>query len=100
GLAGLATVAAFLLALHVSGEPCFASARTGAADRLFDITMVSSLALYAAAALAGVVNGIRLGKAGDRDKAISRAVGIPMVSGMGVVILFFALMASISNCLD
>jgi hypothetical protein len=100
GLASIATVVAFMLALHVSGEPCGVSDRTGAGDRFFEITMLSSLALYAAASLAGIVDGIRLRKAGDRDKAISRAFGIPVVSGMGVVVLFFALMASIGHCLD
>ena len=99
GLAGIATVATVVLAIHVAGEPCGASARTGVADRLFDITIASVLTLYAAAALAGIADGIRLCRAGDRDTAISRAVGIPMVSGMGVVVLFFAFMASIGNCL-
>jgi hypothetical protein len=99
GLAGIATVATVVLAMHVSGEPCGLSERMGAVDRFFEITIVSSLTLYAAAALAGIVDGIRLGRA-DHDRAISRAVGIPMVSAMGVVILFFAFMASIGSCLD
>jgi hypothetical protein len=99
GLAGIATVATVVLALHVSGEACGVWGRTGLADRVFDITIVSSLTLYAAAALAGIADGIRLGRAGDRDTAISRAVGIPMVSGMGVVILFFAFMGAIGHCL-
>jgi hypothetical protein len=98
GLAGIATVATVALAIHVAGEPC-GPGRTGLAVRLFDITIASGLTLYAAAALAGIADGIRLRRAGDRDTAISRAVGIPMVSGMGVVILFFACVASIGNCL-
>jgi hypothetical protein len=98
GLAGIATVVTFMLALHVSGEPC--GRRTGAGDRFFEITILSSLALFAAASLAGILDGIRLGRAGDSDKAISRAVGIPIVSGMGVGVLFFAVMASIGHCLD
>jgi hypothetical protein len=99
GLASIATVVTVMLAAHVAGEDCGFSARTGADDLLFEITIVSSLVLYAAAALAGIVDGIRLRKAGDPDRVISRAVGIPMVSGMGVVVLFFAFMASIGNCL-
>jgi hypothetical protein len=98
GLAGIATVATVVLAIHVAGEPC-GPGRTGLAVRLLDITIASSLTLYAAAALAGIADGIRLRRAGDRDRAISRAVGIPMLSGMGVVILFFACLASVGNCL-
>jgi hypothetical protein len=100
GLAGVATVVTGALAMHVSGEPCGVSYRMGAGDRFFGITIVSSLTLYAAAALGAIVDGIRLRRAGDRDRAISRAVGIPIVSGMGVVFLFFAFIVSIGNCLE
>jgi hypothetical protein len=96
GLAGIATVATIVLAVHVSGEPCGLH-RTG---RFFDFMIVSSLALYAAAALAGIVDGIRLRKAGDRDTAVSRAVGIPIVSAIGVGVVFFAALYSIGPCLD
>jgi hypothetical protein len=99
GLAGIATLVTIALATHVAGEPCGALDRTGAGDRFFDFTIVSSLTLYAAASLAAVVDGIRLGKAGDRDTAISRAVGIPIVSAMGVGIVFFAFLYSIGPCL-
>jgi hypothetical protein len=99
GLAGIATVATVVLAIYVAGEPCGAG-RAGLAVRLLDITVASSLTLYAAAALAGIADGIRLRRAGDRDRAISRAIGIPMLSGMGVVILLLASLASVGNCLD
>jgi hypothetical protein len=99
GLGAIATVVTVGLAWHVSGEPCAVSYRTGLGDRLFQIAIMSSLVLYAGAALAGIFDGIRWSKAGERDRVLSRAVGIPMVSGMGVVILFFAFIASIGNCL-
>jgi hypothetical protein len=99
GLAGIATVATVVVAIHVAGEPC-GPGRTGLAVRLLDVAIASSLTLYAAAALAGIADGIRLRRAGDRDRAISRAIGIPMLSGMGVVILLFASLASVGNCLD
>jgi hypothetical protein len=100
GLAGVVTVVTGALATLVSGEPCGVSYRTGAGDKFFGITIVSSLTLYAAATLGGIFDGIRWSRAGDRDRAISRVVGIPIVSGMGVVILYFAFIVSISNCLE
>jgi hypothetical protein len=100
GLASFATLATVVLATQISDEPCGVSYRTSAGDRLFDITMVSSLTLYAAASLAGVVDGIRLRKTGEREKAVSRAFGIPLVSAFGVGVLFFALLASLGDCLN
>jgi hypothetical protein len=99
GLAGIATVVTVVLAAHVAGEACGASARMGTGDRLFEIMIVSSLTLYAAAALAAVVDGIRLGKAGDSEAAISRGVGIPIVSALGVGVVFFAFLSAIGPCL-
>lgn len=67
GLAGIATIATVVLAIQVSGEPCGLLERMSAVDRFFEITIVSSLALYAAAALAGIVDGIRLGRGRPRQ---------------------------------
>jgi hypothetical protein len=39
-------------------------------------------------------------EAGERERAISRGLGIPMVSAFGGGVLFFAFLASIGNCLD
>jgi hypothetical protein len=99
GLASIATLVTAVLAAHVTGEACGFSARTGADDRLFEVMIVSSLTLYAASALAGVVDGIRLGRRGDSERAISRAVGVPIVSVMGVGIVFFAFLYAIGPCL-
>ena len=100
GLAGIATVVTLALATHVSGEPCGSSDRAGADGWFFGFTVVASLTLYAAASLAAVVDGVRLRKTGDRDTAFARAVGIPIVSVMGVVVLSFAFLYSIGPCLD
>jgi hypothetical protein len=100
GLAGIATVVALALATHVSGEPCSGLVRSGADDWFFGFTIVASLTLYAAASLAAVVDGIRSRKTADRDTAVARAVGIPIVSAMGVAVLFFAFIYSIGPCLD
>jgi hypothetical protein len=98
GLAGVATVAVFVLAVHVSGGSCAGSSRMSA-RRFLDFMVTLNLALYAAAALAGIVDGIRLRMAGDRDTAASRAVGIPILSAIGVGVVFVASLYSISPCL-
>ena len=97
-IAGFATAVTVVLAIQVAGEECGVSTTTG--DRLFEIMIASSLTLYGAAALGGIVDGIRLGKAGDRDTAIERFVGCPVVSAVGVGIVFFAFLAAIGHCLD
>jgi hypothetical protein len=96
--AGFATAVAVVLAIQVAGEPCSVSTTTG--GRLFEILIASSLTLYGAAALGGIVDGIRLGKAGDQDAAIARCVGCPVASAVGVGIVFFAFLSAIAHCLD
>jgi hypothetical protein len=101
GLAGTATLVSLVLATHVSGEPCGSSGRAGVDGWFFGFTIVASLTLYAAASLAAVVGGIRWRRAGDdRGTAVARAVGIPIVSAMGVVVVLFAFVYSIGPCLD
>jgi hypothetical protein len=100
GLAGIATVATFALAVHVSGDSCAGSDLTSADRRFLDFMVTLNLALYAAAALAGIVDGIRLRMAGDRDTAASRAVGIPILSAIGVGVVFVASFYSIGPCLS
>ena len=88
-----------MVAAHFAGGHCSFS-DTGAAERFFGIMVVSSLTLYAAAALRGVVDGIRLGKAGDSEAAIVRCVGCPIAGALGVGIVFFAFLYAIGPCLD
>jgi hypothetical protein len=98
GFAGIATVVMVALAAHLAGGPC--SASETAAGQVFEIVVVSSLTLYAAAALRGFVHGIRLGKAGDSEAAIVRCVGCPIAGAVGVGVVFFAFLYAISPCLD
>jgi hypothetical protein len=96
-VAGIATAVTVVLAMRIAGEQCGVSSTT--VERLFEIMIASSLTLYGAAALGGVADGIRLGKAGDRD-AITRCVGCPVASAVGVGIVFFAFLSAIAHCLD
>jgi hypothetical protein len=95
--AGIATVVTMGLAMHVAGEGC--GLPTTTADLLFEIMIASSLVLYGATALGGVVDGIRLGKAGDRDAAITRCVGCPVAGAAGVGVVFFTVLLAIAHCL-
>ena len=100
GLASVATVATFALAAHVSGDSCAGSSLMSADRRFLDFMVKLDLALYAATAFAGIVDGIRLRMAGDRDTAASRAVGIPILSAIGVGVVFVAALYSIGPCLS
>jgi len=97
GLAGIGTAAEVLLAMQVAGARC------GASDSgygLFDVVIASSLTLYGAAALGGVADGIRRGRAGDQDAVIARCIGCPLASAAGVAVVFFAALAAVAHCLD
>jgi hypothetical protein len=96
--AGIATAVTIGLAMYVAGEQCGVSTTTG--DRLFEIMIASTLTLYGATALGGVVDGIRLGRAGDRDAAITRCVGCPVAGAVGVGVVFFTFLLAIAHCLD
>jgi len=61
--------------------------------------IVSSVTLYGAAALAGVLDAVRLGKAGNPEAAIVRGVGCPIAGAFGVGIVFFAFLYAIGPCL-
>jgi hypothetical protein len=96
--AGIATAVTIGLAMDVAGEQCGSATTTG--DLLFEVMIASSLVLYGATALGGVVDGIRLGKAGDRDAAITRCVGCPVAGALGVGVVFFTFLLAIAHCLD
>ena len=73
---------------------------TTADGRLFGILAVASLVLYAAAALRAVIDGVRLGKAGDRDAAVSRYVACPLASILAGGVVFYAVLAAALHCIN
>jgi hypothetical protein len=64
------------------------------------IGIVLALVLWAAAAIAGVVKGIRLAKAGRAEAALARYLGCPLAAVAGGGIVFFAGLAAALHCLD
>src|SRR2546423_11817826 len=66
-IAGFATAVTVVLAIQVASEECGVWTTTG--DRLFEIMIASSLTLYGAAALRGLVDRLPLGQAGGRQTA-------------------------------
>jgi hypothetical protein len=96
GLAGIAAVVTVALAAHLGAEDCGVAT---AGDWLFEASAVLTLILFGAATLVGVVEGVRLGKAGDHEEAIARYVGCPVVGAVGVGVVFFAFGLAIGHCL-
>jgi hypothetical protein len=92
---------AMMLALvrHEMNEPCGTGAM-GVLDWTFGIAGAVSLTLFAAAALAGLVDGVRLGKARARGAAVSRGVACPLTCVVGFVVVFYAFLVVAFNCLE
>jgi hypothetical protein len=72
----------------------------GLATSLFDTATAVSLSLYAAAALGAVIDGVRLGKAGEREEAVSRCTACPLVSFVAAGVVLYAFVSVIAHCLN
>jgi hypothetical protein len=79
---------------------CWSGTTTGADGRLFGILTVLSLVLYGAAALRGVIDGVHLSKAGDRDAAVSRYLACPLASVLAGGVVFYAVVAAALHCIN
>lgn len=85
------------LAMYVAAQECGVAS---AGDPLFEASTALSLTLIGAASLGGVVEGIRLGRAGDHGAALARCVGFPLAGAAGVGVVFFAFLLAIAHCLN
>jgi hypothetical protein len=94
--AGIVTLWALI---RDAGAEC-GPATTGVVENLLGVVAVLGLTLYAAAALRAVVDGVRLGKAGDAVAAVSRCLACPLASVVSVGILFYAFLAAFFHCID
>jgi hypothetical protein len=73
---------------------------TSVVELLLGVVAVLGLTLYGAAALRAVVDGVRLGKAGDPLAAVSRCLACPFASAVSVVILLYAFLLAGLPCID
>jgi hypothetical protein len=73
---------------------------TSVVELLLGVVAVLGLTLYGAAALRAVIDGVRLGKAGDPLAAVSRCVACPFASTVSVGILFYAFLLAGLPCID
>jgi hypothetical protein len=98
---GLATIAGIvtLWDLARDGVQC-GPATTGVVEFLLGVVAVLGLTLYGAAALRAVVDGVRLGKAGDPLAAVSRCLACPFASAVSVGILLYAFLLAGLPCID
>jgi hypothetical protein len=91
--------AAVVLALAVRemDRPCGHGGSSDGIQALFLIGLVLSLTLYAAAAFAGVIEGLRWSKAGAYGKAFSH-FACPLASVLGGGLLLFAALVAALHC--
>ena len=75
-------------------------ATTSVVDQLVGVVAVLGLTLYAAATLGAVIDGVRLGQAGNPWAAVSRCLACPLASAVSVGILFYAFLAALFHCVD
>jgi hypothetical protein len=87
-----------VLAAQKLSNPCW-SPRT-VDGRLFEILLVLSLVLYAAALLRAVIDGARLSKAGEHEAAVSRYLACPLASVVAGGVVFFAGVAAALHCIN
>jgi hypothetical protein len=88
------------LAVREINTPCDHSEDSGVVAVLFVGALLGSLTLYAAAAVAGFIQGLRSGKAGGYGKALSYVVACPLASVLGgAVVLYTALIAAL-HCFE
>jgi hypothetical protein len=99
-LASAAGAVILVFAAQELSESCWSGTTTGTDGRLFGILAVASLVLYAAAALRAVIDGVRLGKAGDRDAAVARYVACPLASILAGGVVFYAVLAAALHCIN
>jgi uncharacterized membrane protein YjgN (DUF898 family) len=94
--------AAVVLALAVweIGRPCDHHGVSKALGVLFLIGLLASLTLYAAAAVAGVIEGVRSGKAGSHGNAFASFVVCPLVCVLGGGLVLFAALATALHCYE
>ena len=83
--------------MYVAAQECGVAS---AGDWIFYASIALSLTLIGAASLGGVLEGIRLGKAGDHGAALARCVGFPLAGAAGVGVVFFAFLLAIAHCLN
>ena len=100
GAACALAVVTLVLAARETNEPCGGTGTVAALDWIFVGATAVSLTLFAAAALAGVVDGVRLGRAGERGVAISRGVGCPLTCMIAFAIVFVVFLSAVLHCLE
>jgi hypothetical protein len=97
GLASIAGIVTFVELIGAGSGECGTSA--GAVEWLGGVAAVLGLTLYAAAALGAVIDGVRLGRAGNPWAAISRCLACPFAGAVSVAILFYAFVAALFHCI-
>ena len=93
-------VVVVLLAVQVLSTPCDQPDTGGVSGGFFVICLGLSLTLYAAAAFAGVLDGVRFAKAGLGGWAFSRFVACPLASAVGVGVDLYLALGAFFHCFE
>jgi hypothetical protein len=96
GLASLVGIVTVAAAVSEADSACGAQAT--ASDWALTIVAALGLALYAAAALGAVIDGVRLGIAREYGPALSRALACPLASAVCVGIVLYAFLLAALHC--
>ena len=79
---------------------CGGAAAAGVSVSMVEIGLVLALVLWAAAGVAGVIEGVQLSKAGERDAALARYLGCPLAAAFGGGTVFVMALSAALHCLD
>ena len=97
GAACVPTVVVLSLAPRATAYPC---QPPDGPQWIFVGSALVSFCLWLATAIAALIDGVRLGRAGIYSEAASRLWACIPVSALAAGIVFFELVASLANCLD
>ena len=91
------TAIVLVLAQRVISRPCYSSPASDAASLVETATIVG-VTIFAAAAVAGLADGVRLATEREYGSALTRFVGVTLLSALGVGIVFYSLLGMAFHC--
>ena len=98
GVALVPTAIVLVLAERETSRACDSSPASGTAGGLFETAAIMSVTFFAAAAVAGIADGVRLASEKEYGPALTRFVGVTLMSAIGVGIVFFSVLSAALHC--
>jgi hypothetical protein len=98
GVALVPTAIVLVLAERESSRPCDSSPASGTAGGLFETAAIMSVTFFAAAAVAAIADAVRLAAEKEHGSALTRLVGVTLMSALGVGIVFYSVLSAALHC--